>query len=376
MSRQSELAELSRIYDTSSLSNRNLIINGAMTVAQRSTSAVAAGNPNYPSVDRYVAWEGTDGAYTVEQSTDAPTGFSKSLKAQVTTADTSLAAGQYAQLVQRIEAQNLQHLDYGLSTAKTLTLSFWVKSNKTGTYCITAYKEDSTGSASTMLFPKEFSINSANTWENKTITIEPDSQIKSATGVIDDDNGTGMQIFWNLAQGSTYTGGTDGTWTTNTNHFATTNQVNWMDSTSNNFYLTGVQLEVGDTATPFEHRSYGDELARCQRYYQVLDSQFSNGSYLRYCNAYMYGATAAEGSHHLPVEMRATPTLTASGTIAVYDGANVLNATNVLITTDGSSKQLVAINPTGIASGGVQYRPCIILSSGNTTSKKEFSAEL
>jgi hypothetical protein len=90
----------------------------------------------------------------------------------------------------------------------------------------------------------------------------------------------------------------------------------------------------------------------------------------------MYGATAAEGSHHLPVEMRATPTLTASGTIAVYDGANVLNATNVLITTDGSSKQLVAINPTGIASGGVQYRPCIILSSGNTTSKIEFSAEL
>ena len=159
--------------------NRNLIINGAMTVAQRSTSAVAAGNPNYPSVDRYVAWEGTDGAYTVEQSTDAPTGFTKSLKAQVTTADTSLAAGQYAQLVQRIEAQDLQHLDYGLSTAKTLTLSFWVKSNKTGTYCITAYKEDSTGSASTMLFPKEFSISSANTWENKTITIEPDSQIVS-----------------------------------------------------------------------------------------------------------------------------------------------------------------------------------------------------
>jgi len=247
----------------------SLIINGAMTVAQRSVSAVAAGNPNYPSVDRYKAWEGTDGAYTVEQSTDAPTGFTKSLKAQVTTADTSLAAGQYAQILQNIEAQDCQHLDYGLSTAKTLTLSFWVKSSKTGTYCITAYKEDSTGSASTLLFPKEYTISSANTWEHKTITIEPDSQIKAATGAIDDDSGVGIAIYWNLAQGSTYTGGTDGTWSANTNHFATTNQVNWMDNTSNNFYLTGVQLEVGTEATDFEHRSFGDELLRCKRYFEV-----------------------------------------------------------------------------------------------------------
>jgi hypothetical protein len=287
------------------LSSRNLIINGAMTVAQRSTSAVAAGNPNYPSVDRYVAWEGTDGAYTVEQSTDAPTGFSKSLKAQVTTADTSLAAGQYAQLVQRIEAQDLQHLDYGLSTAKTLTLSFWVKSNKTGIYCITGYKEDSTGSASTMLFPKEFSISSANTWEHKTITIEPDSQIKSATGVIDDDNGTGFQIFWNLAQGSTYTGGTDGTWTTTTTAFTTTNQVNWMDNTSNNFYLTGVQLEVGASATPFEHENYGTTLRKCQRYYEQL---------LNHNGSFNVIATYRAGSDYraqwlFKTEKRATPTM-------------------------------------------------------------------
>ena len=295
----------------------NLIINGAMTVAQRSTSAVAAGNPNYPSVDRYVAWEGTDGAYTVEQSTDAPTGFTKSLKAQVTTADTSLAAGQYAQLVQRIEAQDLQHLDYGLSTAKTLTLSFWVKSNKTGTYCITAYKEDSTGSASTMLFPKEFSISSANTWENKTIIIEPDSQIKSATGVIDDDNGTGMQIFWNLAQGSTYTGGTDGTWTTNAAHFATTNQVNWMDNTSNNFYLTGVQLQV--EATDFEHRSFGDELARCQRYtYVVKGDDDDHTGFIGYTES---AANARFGVLH-PVPMRAAPAFTFSGTCRAQGGTN------------------------------------------------------
>ena len=266
MSKAAELAAL--IGSQTALSNRNLIINGAMEVAQRGTSAVAAGNSNYPSIDRYKAWEGTDGAFTIEQSTDAPTGFSKSLKAQVTGNDTSLAAGQYAQIVQSIEAQDVQHLDYGLSTAKTLTLSFWVKSNKTGIYCITAYKEDATGSAVTLLFPKEYTISSANTWEQKTITIAPDSQIKAATGAIDDDNGGGISIFWNFALGSTFTGGTDATWSSNVNHFATTNQVNWMDSTSNNFYLTGVQLEIGEQATPFEHRSYGDELARCQRYYR------------------------------------------------------------------------------------------------------------
>ena len=323
---------------------RNLIINGAMQVAQRGTSAVAAGNPNYPSVDRYVAWEGTDGAYTVEQSTDAPTGFTKSLKAQVTTADTSLAAGQYAQLVQRIEAQDLQHLDYGLSTAKTLTLSFWVKSNKTGTYCITAYKEDSTGSALTMLFPKEFSISSANTWENKTITIEPDSQIKSATGVIDDDNGVGIQIFWNLAQGSTYTGGTDDTWSTNPNHFATTNQVNWMDSTSNNFYLTGVQLEVGSNASDFEHRSYGDELQSCRRYFLRYYGNDSP-SYPRWFDpAYTTGAYMG-GSFSFPVQMRATPSLSATVT---YQNANNFGSGSV--TREGMMLYVLS-NSTSVISG-------------------------
>jgi hypothetical protein len=313
MSKAAELAAL--IGGQKALGNKNLIINGAMQVAQRSTSAVAAGNPNYPSVDRYVAWEGTDGAYTVEQSTDAPTGFSKSLKAQVTTADTSLAAGQYAQLVQRIEAQDLQHLDYGLSTAKTLTLSFWVKSNKTGTYCITGYKEDSTGSASTMLFPKEFSISSANTWEHKTITIEPDSQIKSATGVIDDDNGTGFQIFWNLAQGSTYTGGTDGTWTTDTTAFTTTNQVNWMDNTSNNFYLTGIQLEIGDVATAFEHEDFGTTLRKCQRYYFRMGG---SSAYARYTVGSCDNANTSNGVVEFPVQMRDTPTLETTGTASNY----------------------------------------------------------
>jgi len=330
--------------------NRNVIINGAMNVAQRGTSAVAAASGNYTTVDRYASYESTDGAYTVEQSTDAPTGFSKSLKAQVTTADTSIASGQYAQLVQRIEAQNLQHLDYGLSTAKTLALSFFVKSSKTGTYCITAYKDDATGSASTMLFPKEFSISSANTWEKKTITIEPDSQIKSATGVIDDDNGSGMQIFWNLAQGSTYTGGTDGTWSTNTAHYATTNQVNWMDSTSNNFYLTGVQLEVGQNPTSFEHEPIDVTLAKCQRYFQAYDG---GGAGAKFATGFATSTTVAQYSIGQQVGMRANATVDASN-VKIWDVANEYTISSVTGATSYDGE--VTFQATG--SGLTQYRSC------------------
>ena len=250
------------------LSSRNLIINGAMQVAQRGTSAVPVGNGTF-IVDRFKAYKSNDGAYTIEQSTDAPDGFSTSLKGQVTTADTSIAAGQYVYWPYYVEAQDLQHLSYGTSSAKTLTLSFWVKSSKTGVYTLSVYKPDTTS----YMFTHEYTISSANTWENKTITISPTagstSFITSSGGAIANDNGAGLILSWNLSFGSDFTGGTSNSWSSTTADYSTTNAVNWMDSTSNNFYLTGVQLELGDTATPFEHRSYADELVRCQRYYQI-----------------------------------------------------------------------------------------------------------
>ena len=276
----------------------NLIINGAMQVAQRGTSAVAAGAGTYPSIDRFKAWESTDGAFTVEQSSTAPAGFTTSLKAQVTTADTSLSAAQYAQLSQQIEAQNLQNIEYGTSGAKTLTLSFHVRSSKTGSYSITLYKADSTE----YLFSKSYTIDSADTWEKKTITITPDSNIKASGGSIANDNGIGFYVFWNLAGGTNYDDATDNAWSSNTSHFHTNSQVNWMDNTSNNFYLTGVQLEIGEQATPFEHRSFGDELRRCQRFY--WQGELSAG------RIYIgNGANIPIGSGFtLPVRMRATPT--------------------------------------------------------------------
>jgi len=284
------------------LTHRNLIINGAMQVAQRGTGSVPVGNGTF-IVDRFKAYKDNDGAYTIEQSTDAPNGFTTSLKGQVTIADTSIAAGQYVYWPYYIEAKDLQHLSYGTSSAKTITLSFWVKSNKTGVYTISVYKQDSTS----YMFTHEYTISSTNTWEKKTITISPTagntSFITSSGGAIANDNGAGLIISWNLSFGSTFTGGTSNSWSSNTSDYSTTNAVNWMDSTSNNFYLTGVQLEVGDTATPFEHRSYGEELALCQRYYvnSISASIYNQGN----VNHILRVA--------LPVEMRVNPTITRTG---------------------------------------------------------------
>jgi len=331
---------------------RNLIINGGMTIAARGTSAVAAGAGTYPSIDRLKCYESTDGAFTLEQSTTVPSGqgFSNSAKFVVTTADTSLAAGQYAQATQVIEAQNLQHLNYGTSSAKTLTLSFWCRSSKTGTYCITIVKEDSTATH----YVKEFSISSADTWEKKTITIEPDSNITASAGAIANDNGAGLYVYWNFAQGSTYTGATDDAWSTNTNHFATTNQVNWMDSTSNDFYLTGVQLEVGE-ASDFEHRSFGDELLRCQRYYQEIDWTTNQlPSVHRF-----YNAGLPYNFFSFLCAMRSSPTFTQSGSWNTDSGnagtPTMQGATTVGATLRGNNGNISANEGQWLRGGIVKF---------------------
>ena len=267
MSRARDFADLAGSADAGGLTGKNLVINGSMQVFQRATAATAAAG-GYETADRFIMGEVSGGAYTTERSTDHPTSSGYSLKAQVTTADTSISAAHYAYIFHKIEAQNLQHLAYGTSSAKTLTLSFFVKSNKTGTYTVNLYKPDGTG----YIFVQEYTIDSADTWEKKTITISPTagstSFITASAGAIANDNGSGLEVGFSLAWGSNYTGATSGSWSSNTNHYATTNQVNWLDSTSNNLYLTQIQLEVGDKATPFEHRSFGEELSLCQRYYQ------------------------------------------------------------------------------------------------------------
>jgi len=331
MSRAREIADLGSPA-ASGLSNRNFVINGDFQCWQRSTAATAA-NGGYATVDRFGMGESTDGAYTTERSSDTPIGTGYSLKAQVTTADTSIAAAQYAYIWQAIEAQNLQSLQYGTSSAKTLTLSFWVKSNKTGTYTFALYKQDATS----YIIPIEYTISSANTWEKKTITITPTagstSFITASAGAIANDNGLGFQIGFGLAWGSNYHG-TNNTWSSNSSHYGTSNQVNWMDSTSNNFYLSQVQLEIGDAATPFQHEDFGTTLVRCQRYF--TDFLLSANNYM-WCAVITNTNTYRRASVTLPVQMRAsaTGTITAvtngtfGGSYPLLEGNNKVQEVNI-----------------------------------------------
>ena len=217
------------------LNFRNLLINGDMSIAQRATSKSSIGF-EYGTVDRWQTVQGNLGAFTQSQSTDVPSGqgFAKSLKMDCTTADASPASGDELYIRQLIEGQNLQYLLKGTSSAKSLTLSFWVKSNKTGTYIAELFDQDNSRHIC-----KSYTISAADTWEKKTITYDGDT-----TGTLNNDNGSGLSIDFMLGAGSTYTSGTLATsWAANTNANRQVGQVNLADSTSNEWYITGIQLE-------------------------------------------------------------------------------------------------------------------------------------
>ena len=265
---------------------RNIIINGDMSIAQRGTSATGLGNGDngYHTCDR---WKFTEvGAATAEftqtQSTDVPTGqgFATSLKMDCTTADTSLASNEIFRIQHHIEGQNLQYLKKGTSNATSLTLSFWVKSNKTGIYTVYFYDNDNT-----RLNSKSYTINSASTWEKKTITIAGDT-----TGAFDNNNDLGLLLSFQLLAGTDYTSGTLQDWGTSVTANFAVGQVNLADSTSNEWYITGVQLEAGTTASDFEFLPVDVNLKRCERYYETLTTgaQQNFGTGLYYNNGKIF----------------------------------------------------------------------------------------
>ena len=299
MSKARELANLGNAYSDGALSNRNLIINGAMQVAQRGTSATGKNQNGYYACDRaQVYFSSIDQMVTtVSQDTDAPDGFTKSHKVLVTTAETSIDTNDlHCLLWYKIEGQDLQQLNYGSVNAKPLTLSFWVKSNVTGTYTLSAYS--SIGGANSVQAPT-YTINTADTWEYKTITISGDT-----VHALVNSSGTGLELYWNGLVGPQFTSGSAATSWANyaTNNWAVGHTADFGLDVNDYWQITGVQLEVGDTATPFEHRSYGDELARCQRYFQVIGSTSNN----------FVAVTGSSGSYTtvpliFPVKMRAAP---------------------------------------------------------------------
>jgi hypothetical protein len=291
------------IADQRGVNFRNILINGGMDIAQRGTSSTGVTSNGYYTCDRWNTIPINLGTWTLTQSTDVPTGqgFVSSFKLDCTTADASPAADDLFIFRQKIEGQNLQYIKKGTSSAESLTLSFWVKSNKTGTYIAELFDNDNTRQIS-----KTYTISSADTWEKKTITFAGDT-----TGALDNDNAVSLFAqFW-LGSGSTYSSGTlSTTWTANTNANRAVGQVNLADSTNNEWYITGVQLEAGQVASDFEFLPTDVNLLRCQRYCYAY-AQYGDGdvSGNRQYSA-TYSTTAAFIRIHYPTQMRVEPTIT------------------------------------------------------------------
>ena len=353
------------------LSGRNLIINGGMQVWQRSSATTTITNSSYPTVDRFRCYTG-GATYTSTRSTDVPSGqgFSYSNKFDVSGADNALGAGSFYVFKTRLEGSSCMPLCYGTSDAKTITLSFWVKSNKTGTYSISLYKFDNTAYS----YVKNYTINTANTWEKKIITITPTAGnttfITSSAGAIANDNSHGLDINFILSVGSNHTGGTDDSWSSNLNHYATSSNVNWMDSTSNNFYITGIQLEVGSQASPFEHEPVGVTLSKCHRYTFVhqTDSDYDWAALSGYCNT----TTNALSFYQFPVKMRASPTLTTSGSFQLLDGFTGYAISNTSLSTSSPLSARVDVTASGLTVG----RHIAVRNLGDSGAKLTFDAEL
>ena len=312
-----------------------LIINGDMSVAQRGTSFSSQSGSAY-HLDRFKTLANNLGTFTISQSTTVPTGqgFAKSFKLDCTTADASPAAGDTLQFVQYIEGQNLQSLKKGTSSAEAVTVSFWVRSNKTGTYTLELYDNDNSRQIS-----KTYTISSADTWEKKTVNFAGDT-----SGALDNDNALSFAVQWWLGAGSNSTSGTlSETWTSvTTANRVSSSQVNIADNTDNEWYITGIQMEIGtfdaNTTPSFPFESFENNLSKCQRYYQLAKI--------------WWGGDATNGEEYragtqLTTEMRATPSVTYTH----EDSANFSTSA----TSQGATSYNLAIRVAAAASANARY---------------------
>ena len=330
---------------------RNIIINGDMSIAQRGTSTTGITGSGYYTVDRWKTSISSLGTWTQTQSTDVPTGqgFANSTKLDCTTADASPSADNVLFFQQAIEGKNLQYLKFGTSNAQQLTLSFWVKTNKTGTYICEIINIDSSTSVS-----KSYTINSANTWEKKTINIPANT-----SNGFDNDNADSLRVYFWLGAGTQYTSGTLNTsWNSFTSANRAAGQVNLADSTSNEWYITGVQLEAGTTASDFEFLPFDVQLDRCLRYYQksyaygtALGTATENGAYTSHF--FLGSSNQNYYTVFLQIPMRSSPSVvfysTATGTTGKY--RNLADGQDRDATLSTSNDKLIRFRPSG--NGGV-----------------------
>ena len=288
---------------------KNRIINGNMMIDQRNTTQTGNGY----SVDRWAIYDNTSATYTFAQDSSAPTGFINSLKFTTTGTDTSIGSTEQCVIYHQIEGNNIADLNWGTANAKTITLSFYVRSSLTGTF---AGSLGNNGYARS--YPFTYTISSADTWEQKTITITGDT-----TGTWLTTNGVGISLRLAIAAGSSFEA-TAGAWDSG-NYFSVSGATNVVGTASSTFYITGVQLEVGDTATDFENLQYTTQLQLCQRYYYATSSAF-------------IAATATTLCYNLqfPVTMRTTPTETHSYVGVANDVYNIITAATPTFVPNGN----------------------------------------
>jgi len=344
MSKAAELAAL--IGSQSALSDRNLIINGAMQVAQRGTSSTGQGASDLFLVDRFhLNTNGNSaGRFTVTQESNGPSDIPNSLKLACTTADTSIAASERLFIEQRLEGQNLQRMKKGTSDAQAITVSFYVKGNAAATYVVGIFDSDNSRQIGA-----QFSVTTD--WNRVSVTFPGDT----GGSPLDDDNAESLSLRFYLHAGSTYTGGTlQTTWdATVNNEQVGSGTTSFFDSTSRTFFLTGVQMELGEQATPFEHRSFGDEFIRCQRYHQRFTG-VTNG---RVGFGTKTSATNARCILPFNTPMRATPSQSVTGTPRFETGAAAQNVSS--INTSGANTLCGSFDAT-TASGGSQNNPGVL----------------
>jgi hypothetical protein len=346
---------------------KNRIINGAMVIDQRNAGAsyTLTSSQTY-TLDRFFGAEDTDGVMTVQQSSTAPTGFNFSALCTATTADASLGSTQHVYLGQKIEGFNTADLGWGTANAQTVTLSFWVRSSLTGTF-----GGSITNSAFSRSYPFSYTISSANTWEQKSVTIAGDT-----TGTwVGATNGAGIQLLFGLGVGSSFSG-TAGAWAA-AGLMSVTGAVSVIGTLNANWYITGVQLEKGSTATSFDYRPYGTELNLCQRYYYkaITGTLFNQ---LAFCN--VRTTTSHYAFLQLPVTMRSNPSSVDYSTIGVIAawGAGVtgLNSLTFANAAYGSSQTQVLLDAVTSGAVGTVGQISFLLGNNSATGFVALNAEL
>lgn len=344
------------VENAQSLSWRNKIINGDMRVTQRGTGAVTADSTF--AVDRWAVYNTTSATFSAQQSSVAPAGFSNSYLFTVGTGASATAA-QYAQIQHKIEGLNIYDLAFGTASAKTITLSFWVRSSVTGTFCVGLRNWLPDRS-----YVTTYSILSANTWEKKTITIAGDTG-----GIWHTDNRAALRVTYDFGSGGDIQTSTLNAWQTG-NYYSTSSRANLIGTSSATFYLTGVQLETGSAATPFEMLQYEKQLELCQRYFARLSSL--SGNYVGFGTGCSTGTNIALVYVKYPQQMRGTPTMTQSN-CAIYN--TTARAVTALSAAYYGSDSL-SINVTTASSTQTMGQGVVLTGNNNAAAYIDLNAEL